>query len=49
MMRIYRALLAWCPPSLRDEYGAAMEETCAARLAEARRDGHRASGACLVA
>ena len=39
MMRIYRALLAWCPPSLRDEYGAAMEETCAARLVEARREG----------
>ena len=39
MMRIYRALLAWCPPPLRDEYRAAMEEMCAARLADARRAG----------
>ena len=39
MIRLYRALLAWCPPSLRDEYGAAMVEMCAARLADARRAG----------
>ena len=38
-MRLYRWLLRWSAPSLRDEYGAAMEETLARRLADARAAG----------
>jgi predicted permease len=39
MMRMYRWLLRLSPPSLRREYGAAMEEMFARRMAEARRSG----------
>jgi hypothetical protein len=39
MMRLYRWLLWLCPAALRREYGAAMEETFARRLADARRAG----------
>ena len=35
-MRLYRWLLQLSPPSLRREYGAAMEEMFARRMAEAR-------------
>jgi putative ABC transport system permease protein len=35
-MRLYRWLLWLCPEVLKHEYGAAMEDTCARRLAEAR-------------
>ena len=38
-MRVYRWLVRWCPDALRREYGAAMEETMAARLAAARAAG----------
>lgn len=38
-MRFYRWLLRWSAPSLRDEYGASMEETLARRLADARAAG----------
>ena len=38
-MRLYRWLLRWSAPSLGDEYGAAMEETLARRLADARAQG----------
>jgi predicted permease len=40
-MRIYRLLLWLCPSSLRREYGAAMEETLALRVTEARGGGFR--------
>jgi putative ABC transport system permease protein len=39
MLRLYRFLVRLCSPSLRREYGAAMEETFARRLA----DAHKAS------
>jgi putative ABC transport system permease protein len=35
-VRFYRWLLRWCAPSLRAEYGTAMEETLSRRLADAR-------------
>jgi predicted permease len=38
-MPLYRWLLRWCPPGLRGEFGAAMEDTTVARLAEARARG----------
>jgi putative ABC transport system permease protein len=38
-MRVYRWLLRLCPEALRREYGAAMEETMASRLAAARAAG----------
>ena len=38
-MRLYRALMRLCPEPLRREYGAAMEETFARRLADARLRG----------
>ena len=38
-MHLYRSLLRLCPEGLRREYGAAMEETFARRLSEARRVG----------
>ena len=38
-MRIYRWLVRCCPDALRREYGAAMEETMASRLADARAAG----------
>jgi predicted permease len=40
-MRAYRWLLRLCPEALRREYGAAMEDTCARRLAAARTAGRR--------
>lgn len=40
-MRLYRWLLWLCPARLRHEYGAAMEETFARRLADARSAGLR--------
>jgi putative ABC transport system permease protein len=40
-MRIYRLLLWLCPSSLRREYGAAMEETFALRIDDARAAGVR--------
>jgi len=40
-MRMYRWLLRLSPEALRREYGAAMEDMFARRLAEARRRGHR--------
>jgi hypothetical protein len=39
-MRPYRFLLRLCPEALRREYGAAMEETFARRLMDARFAGH---------
>jgi putative ABC transport system permease protein len=38
-MKLYRALLRFCPARLRDEYAAAMEDTFARRLADARARG----------
>jgi putative ABC transport system permease protein len=38
-MRLYRCLLRLCPASLRRDYGAAMEETFARRMADARAEG----------
>jgi predicted permease len=38
-MRLYRWLLRLCPAALRREYGAAMEETFARRMADARTAG----------
>src|SRR6266536_1468221 len=38
-MRLYRWLLHLCPATLRRDYGAAMEETFARRLADARAGG----------
>ena len=38
-MHIYRCVLRLCPAALRRDYGAAMEEMFARRIADARRVG----------
>src|SRR5262245_6675354 len=47
-MRLYQWLLALCPASLRGRYGAAMEETFARRLSNAKQAGRwrLARGTC---